>query len=102
MLDGIFGCLKGIRGNGFKTWKFLSIVRTLAIWWLILGAILTIEQAFPGTSWLSETILAPFLILQVISAIKNASLCGYIKNEVLLSILDKIDRHKGSRKKENK
>ena len=99
MLDGIFGCLKGIKENGFKTWEFLSIIRTLSIWWLILGAILTIERAFPGTSWLSETILAPFLILQIISAIKNVSLCGYIKNEVLLNILDRIDRHKGDRKK---
>lgn len=99
ILDGIFGCIKGIKESGFKTCRSLSIIRTLGIWWLILGAILTIEKAFPGTSWLSETVLAPFLILQVISAIKNASLCGYIRNEVLLSILDKIDKHKGERTK---
>jgi len=59
--------------------------------------ILTIEISFPGTSWLSETIIVPFLIFQLISALKNASMTGFIKLEALNAILDKLDKHKGPR-----
>jgi len=31
------------------------------------------------------------------SALKNASMAGFIKNELLNIILDKIDKHKGER-----
>ena len=98
LLDGLFGMIAGTKREGFQTFKALTILRTLGIWWLILGAILSIESAFIGTGWLSETVLAPFLIFQIISTIKNASMAGFIKSETLNSILDKIDQHKGSRK----
>ena len=58
-----------------------------------------IEKGFIGTGWLSETIIAPFIIFQLISALKNASMSGLIKNELLNIILDKIDKHKGLRGK---
>jgi phage-related holin len=65
----------------------------------MLSAILTIEKGFTGTSWLSETIIAPFLVFQLISVFKNASMVGIIKNELLTQILDKLDHHKGKREK---
>ncbi len=98
ILDGFFGIIAGIKREGFKTFKALSVLRTLAIWWVILGVILSIEKGFPGTSWLSETIIVPFLVFQLMSALKNASMAGLIKNELLNTILDKIDNHKGNRK----
>ena len=101
LLDGFFGIIAGIKREGFKTFKALSVLRTLAIWWTILGVILSIEIGFKGTSWLSETIITPFLIFQIISALKNASMAGYIKNELLNTILDKIDNHKGKRDEKN-
>ena len=70
----------------------------LIVWWVILAAILTVEKSFQGTGWLSETIIVPFLIFQIISALKNASMAGFIKVEALNNILDKIDKHKGLRK----
>jgi hypothetical protein len=53
-----------------------------------------VEAGFKGTSWLSETILIPLIVFQVISALKNAEQGGFIKNEALSTILDKIDKHK--------
>lgn len=101
LLDGFFGIIAGIKREGFKTFKALSVLRTLAIWWAILGVILSIEIGFKGTSWLSETIITPFLIFQIMSALKNASMAGYIKNELLNTILDRIDNHKGKRDEKN-
>ena len=57
-----------------------------------------IEKGFDGTGWLSEVIVVPFMILQLISALKNASMAGLIKTDELNKILDRIDNHKGLRK----
>ena len=97
LLDGFFGIIAGTKREGFKTFKALSVLRTLAVWWIILGAILSVEKGFIGAGWLSETIIIPFLIFQIISALKNASMAGFIKMDLLNEILDKIDNHKGIR-----
>lgn len=57
-----------------------------------------IEKGFEGTGWLSEVIVVPFMVLQIISALKNASMAGLIKTDELNKILDRIDNHKGLRK----
>jgi len=96
-LDGFFGVIAGAKREGFKTFKALSVIRTAAVWCMFLTVILLVEQGFKGTNWLSETILIPFVIFQLISALKNASMCGFIKADVLNQILDRIDNHKGIR-----
>ena len=96
LLDGFFGVLAGIKREGFKTYKALKVLRNVFIWWLILFVILSIETSFK-VSWLSETIVLPFMVFQIISALKNASMAGFIKMELLNEILDKIDNHKGKR-----
>lgn len=98
LVDGFFGLIAGIKREGFKTYKAIKVLRSWAVWWVILGALLTIEKGFEGTSWLSETIIVPFLVFELISAIKNASMAGFIKADVVNAILDKIDKHKGERK----
>jgi len=95
--DGFFGIVKGTKTEGFKTYKALKILKTLFFWVVILTVILTIEKGFTGTQWLSETILAPFLIFQFISILKNASMSGFISNDLLNILVDKIDKHKGKR-----
>jgi phage-related holin len=95
--DGFFGVWAGIKREGFQTRKALSVLKTFIFWTVMLSAILTIEKGFPGTSWLSETIIAPFLVFQLISILKNASMVGVVKNELLTQILDKLDKHKGER-----
>lgn len=97
LLDGFFGIIAGIKREGFKTFRALNVLRTLGVWWVILGAILAVENGFTGAGWMSETIIIPFLIFQLISALKNASMSGFIKVDMLNVILDKIDKHKGIR-----
>lgn len=96
-LDGFFGIIAGIKREGFQTCKALKVLRTAAIWITILTVLLAVEKGFAGTGWLSETILIPFIIFQLMSALKNASMAGLIKAEILNDILDRFDKHKGDR-----
>ena len=98
MTDGFFGVIAGIKREGFKTYKALKVLQTMVVWIIFLTTLLFIEKGFPGTGWLSETILLPFIIFQIVSALKNASMAGLIDGKLLVEILDKIDLHKGSRK----
>lgn len=97
-IDGFFGVIAGIKREGFQTCKAIKVLRTTAVWTIILTMLLSVEHAYRGTDWLSETILIPFLIFQIISALKNASMAGFIKAPVLNQILDALDQHKGDRK----
>ena len=98
MTDGFFGVIAGTKREGFKTYKALKVLQTMVVWIIFLTTLLFIEKGFPGTGWLSETILLPFIIFQIVSALKNASMAGLIDGKLLVEILDKIDLHKGSRK----
>lgn len=96
--DGFFGIWAGIKREGFQTRRALSVLKTFGFWIVMLSAILSIEKGFSGTAWLSETIMAPFLVFQLISILKNASMVGLVKNELAVQILDRLDKHKGERK----
>ena len=96
-VDGFFGIIAGEKREGFKTYKAIKILKTLVFWVVILTLILVIEKSIPGAGWLSETLLMPLVIFQLISTLKNASMAGFIKGEVLNQILDKVDKHKGFR-----
>ena len=96
-VDGFFGIIAGVKREGFKTYKSIKILKTLVFWILILTLILVIEKSIPGAGWLSETLLMPLVIFQLISTLKNASMAGFIKGEVLNQILDRVDKHKGYR-----
>lgn len=93
-MDGFFGIVAGSKREGFKTCKALKVLKTLVAWIVTLTVLLMVEAGFKGTSWLSETVLVPLIVFQVISALKNAEQGGYIKNEALTAILNKIDKHK--------
>ena len=95
--DGFFGVIAGIKREGFKTYKAVKILKNLLFWIIILTVILGIEANFSGTFWLSETIITPLMIFQLISTLKNASIAGFVKIDELNRILDKIDKHKGKR-----
>ena len=96
--DGFFGIAAGIKREGFQTRKAVRVLKRAIGWVLFLTVILMVEKGFVGTGWLSEAIIIPFIILQLISALKNASMAGFIKAEELNKILDRIDNHKGFRK----
>ena len=97
-VDGFFGISAGIKREGFQTRKALKVLQRALTWVVFLTVILMVERGFAGTSWLSETIIVPFIVLQLISALKNASMAGFIKAEELNKLLDRIDNHKGVRK----
>ncbi|NDD85732.1 hypothetical protein EB118_22200 [bacterium] len=92
-LDGVFGIIAGSKTEGFKTKKALNVIRNTVVWLFILATVLITERAFK-VFFLSETIILPFVIFQLISALKNASRAGYIKAGLLQQILEKIDKHK--------
>ena len=96
--DGFFGIIAGTKREGFKTYKALKILKTLVFWIIILTLILVIEKSIPGAGWLSETVTMPLVVFQLISALKNASMAGFIKTDIVNQILDRIDKHKGERK----
>jgi len=96
--DGFFGVIAGVKREGFKTYKAIKILKTLLFWVVMLTVILVIEKSIPGAGWLSETVVMPLVVLQLISALKNASMAGFIKMDVVNQILDRIDKHKGDRK----
>ena len=79
MADGFFGVIAGTKREGFQTCKAIKVLRTLVTWVVVLTVLLMVEKGFKGTSWLSETILVPFIIFQLMSALKNASMAGFIK-----------------------
>jgi phage-related holin len=95
--DGFFGIWAGIKREGFQTRKAIKVLTTFVFWVIILTVILSIEKGYTGTAWLSETILPPFLVFQLISIFKNASMVGIVNNDLLITLLDKIDKHKGER-----
>jgi phage-related holin len=97
LLDGFFGIIAGCKREGFQTRKALKVLATLVVWVMFMTVLLAVEHGFKGTDWLSETILVPFIVFQILSALKNASMAGFIKADLLNSILDKIDKHKGDR-----
>lgn len=93
-VDGFFGVWAGTKKVGFQTRKAMKVLQTLFAWVMILSVILMVEKGFDGTFWLSETFCAPFIVFQLISALKNAHTVGVINNSVLSQILEKIDQHK--------
>jgi phage-related holin len=96
-IDGFFGIVAGVKREGFQTRKAIRVLQRVIMWIFFLTVILMVERGFTGTSWLSETIIVPFIVLQLLSALKNASMAGFIKSSELNIILDKIDNHKGLR-----
>ena len=101
-IDGFFGVWAGSKKEGFQTRKALKVLKTLFAWVVILSGVLMVEKGFDGTFWLSETFCAPFIIFQLVSALKNAHTVGVINNSVLSQILEKIDQHKFNHNKLNK
>jgi hypothetical protein len=70
LFDGFFGIVAGVKREGFQTFKALKVLRTTVTWIVILTVLLLVEKGFPGTSWLSETILVPFIVFELLSALK--------------------------------
>lgn len=93
--DGFFGIWRGVKAGDFQTKLALKVPKTLAFWVAMLTIILIIEKGITGIGWISEAVLIPFIVFQLISVLKNASMLGLIPNSLLTTILAKLDKHKG-------
>lgn len=94
LLDATFGILKAFKLGNFQTKKTFKAIYMLVGFWFLLATVLTIEKGFPFASFLSEAILLPILLFQLISTLKNMQLLGLLNNDTLTRILSNIDKHK--------
>ncbi|WP_431166328.1 phage holin family protein [Tenacibaculum halocynthiae] len=94
VIDMIFGVLQALKSGTFQTKKSVKALYRIGAFWWLLATVLIIEDAFSFASFLSEAILLPILVFQLISVLKNMSLLGIISNALLLKILKNIDTHK--------
>lgn len=93
-LDLVLGVSKAIKNGSFKTSKAFKSVFMLSAFWFLLATILFVEKAYPFASFLSEAILLPIILFQLISIIKNMHLLGLINGNLADKLLQNIDKHK--------
>lgn len=96
LLDSVLGISLALKRKIFEVKKAFKGVLMLSVFWAILGVLLTIERGFPYASFLSEAILLPIIVFQLISIIKNANLLGIITGSLADKILENIDNYKNN------
>lgn len=94
IVDLIFGVFRAFKQGEFQTRKAFKSLWMLGGFWLLLATVLLIEKGYHIASFLSEAILLPILLFQIISIVKNMHLLGLISGGLLTRILQNIDNHK--------
>lgn len=94
IVDWLFGVAIAVKKKKFETQKALKIIYYLVTYWSMLFAVLAIEKGFPSAFWLTEAIIMPILVFQLISMIKNLILLGVVNNTLAKQIFKNIDRYK--------
>lgn len=94
ILDAALGITRALLQKQFETKKAFKGVYMLVVFWCILAVLLSLEKGFPYASFLSEAILLPICVFQIISIVKNAHLLGIISGSLADRILLNIDKHK--------
>lgn len=94
VIDFICGILVALKNDKFETQKALKVVYYFTAYFALLGLVLKVEEGFPSAFWLSEAVIMPILVFQVVSVLKNLSILGIINNTLLNTILEKVDQHK--------
>lgn len=94
--DWVMGTILALKNKVWRTRKAIKIVYYIFAYSIILFTVLAVEKAHPSAFFLSETIIMPILVFQIISTLKNASLIGFIPQGLLLNILNNIDSYKNA------
>jgi len=94
MLDTSLAMTKAYKDGRFETQKAFRSIVMLVLFWALLGTVLVIERGFPFASFLSEAVILPILVFQLISIVKNLNRLGFINGQLADKILSKIDNHK--------
>lgn len=100
--DWCIGVALALKSCNFETRKAMKIVWYLSSYWLLLFMLLSVEKASPAAFFLSEAVILPILVFQIISSAKNMELLGLIKSETFKAILKNVDNHKEQSISENK
>ena len=90
LFDGFMGIWRSIKEKDFRTYRAINTIKKLFSWVIILTTSLLIEKGFTEVTWISETIITPFIIFEFLSGLKNADSIGLID----LKFLKNIDKHK--------
>lgn len=101
VIDFVVGVTLAVKNSKFETQKALKIVYYFTTYFVLLAMVLKVEQGFPSAFWLSEAVMMPVLVFQVVSILKNLQLLGVINNALLVEILSKIDKHKNKPSDDN-
>lgn len=94
LLDAAFGISRALIKKEFETQKAFKGVFMLVAFTALLATMLVIEKGYPYAGFLSEAVLLPILVFQIISILKNMHLLGLISGSLLDRIMLNIDRHK--------
>lgn len=94
--DFLFGIIRALKQKRFETRKALKIVYYLPIYYIIITVVILIEKAQPSAFWLSEVVIMPILVFQLISILKNISEANLIKSPLIKKLLENIDNYKTS------
>jgi len=92
--DWFAGMAVAIKNGKWETWKALKVIYYMAAYSWAVSMVLSVEKGYPSAFWLSEAVIMPILVFQIISFLKNISLLGLLPKSLLTEILDKIDKHK--------
>jgi toxin secretion/phage lysis holin len=97
LLDALLGISRALINKEFETRKAFKGVFMMVAFTSLLATVLIIEKGYPFASFLSETVLLPIIVFQVISILKNMQLLGLISGTLLDKIIDNIDKHKNGK-----
>jgi len=93
-LDAIFATLSHLKSGDFKTSKSLIFVGKIASFGAALYVIIKVEEGYDYVDWLSEAIMVPILMGQILSMFKHWYSLGLISGPLLENLLNNVDRHK--------
>lgn len=93
-IDFIVGIVLAFKRGNFETQKALKVLYYFGVYFGLTAMVIKVEQGFPSAFWLSEALLMPLLVGQIVSIAKNLTLLKLITNPTLVKILSNIDKHK--------
>ena len=96
-LDWVSGTVAAIKLGNWQTKKSIKIVANMAVWFILLGSLLTIQKGY-GISYLAQSVMFPMIVFSVTSSLKNLQVAGFVNIETLTKMLSKIDTHKDNGK----
>lgn len=99
-VDFAVGVILALKRGEFETQKALKVLYYFGVYFTLTGMVIKVEEGFPSAFWLSEALLMPLLVGQIVSIAKNLTLLKLITNPTLVKILANIDKHKDTVKDE--